>query len=73
MMSKHILIIVVFAPYSSQMHYSAPLPTPTHSLELYLIGAQNLGPVLHSDIRGLLTSFEPNEKHSSLKTQTDLW
>lgn len=53
MMRKYTLITVVFAPYSSQMHYSASLPTPIQSLELYLIGAQNLGPVLHSD-----SSFE---------------
>lgn len=53
MMRKYTLITVVFAPYSSQMHYSASLPTPIQSLELYLIGAQNLGPVPRSD-----SSFE---------------
>lgn len=60
--------MVVLAPSSSQMHYSAPLP----ELELSLIGAQNLGPVLHSDIRGLPPSYEPNEKHSTLKSQIGL-
>lgn len=71
MMAKHALIRVVFTPYSSQMHDSAPLPNPTQPLELYLIGAQNLGPVLHSDI-GLGTTFEPNQKHSTLKSQIGL-
>lgn len=68
MMCKHTLITVVFAPYSSQMHYSAPSPVPSSQLELYLIGAQNLGPVLHSD-----SSFELNEKHSTLKSHIGLW
>lgn len=46
MMPKHTLITVVFASQSSQMHYSALFLTPTQSLELYLMGAQNLGPLL---------------------------
>lgn len=72
-MSKHTLIAAVLAPYSSQMHYPAPLPASTQLLELSLIGAQNLGPVLYSDIRGLPPSYEPNEKHSTLKSQIGLW
>lgn len=73
MMSKLTLITVVLAPSSSQMHYPAPLPAPIQLLELSLIGAQNLGPVLHSAIRGLPPSYEPNEKHSTLKSQIGLW
>lgn len=47
-------------------------PTPTPSLELYLLGAQKWGPVLHPNSWGLLTSLEPSEKHSTLKNQIGL-
>lgn len=63
MMPKH---TVVFASHSSHIHCSAPFLIPTQPLELYLMGAQNLGPALHSNSRGLLTSFEPKER-STLK------